>query len=85
MASLCIWSCGYDYGSNYHISQTIVPPECTHSEPGGTILHKKIKLLKVGFPIPSKNVLIVHIEKNPKMLTPPHSSCPHFISMFSYG
>ena len=25
----------------YHILQTIVPPECTHSEPGGTILHKK--------------------------------------------
>ena len=38
----------------YHILQTIVPPECTHSESGGTILHKKIKLLKVRFPIPSK-------------------------------
>ena len=30
---------------------------------GGTILRKKIKLLKIRFPIPSKNVLIVHIEK----------------------
>ena len=28
----------------------------------GTILHKN-KLLKVGFPIPSQNVLIMHIEK----------------------
>ena len=32
----------------------IVPLECTHSDPS-----IKIKLLKVGFQIPSKNVLIV--------------------------
>ena len=49
----------------YRILRTIVPPECTHSQRGGGVQYyvKKIKLLKIRFPIPSKNVLIVHIEK----------------------
>ena len=39
-------------------------PRNVHIHSGGVQYYvKKIKLLKIRFPIPSKNVLIVHIEK----------------------
>ena len=61
--ALQIW-----YECSFALGHNLI--ECTHSEPG-VQYYIKNKLLKVRFPIPSKNVVVVHIEKRSKNVDTP--------------